>query len=180
MRDRTGMSTKDVTQAYRIHSLYQALGRCSIRRAEVCTDPKVVLVAGAEDARFLHDLFPGSHWMGQVGALPSLSALQRLGRPEPEPGKVDTLAQIILRHLEDIPEVTRRVASRALKALVESSLHAQEHPKFYGADEHVEGIERNAWQRALANACFLSGAWQKQGQTLHRLTAEHYGFAIQA
>ncbi len=180
VKERTGMSTKAVTQAYRVHSLYQALGRCSIRRADICTDPKVVLVAGAEDARFIRDLFPGSHWMGQVGTLPSLSALQRLGKPEPGPGKVETLAKVILRNLEGIPEATRKVGSKTLKAMVETALHGQEHLRACGEDVQVEVIDGKAWQRALSLACVIGSGWQKQGQSLHRLTAEYYGFTIQA
>jgi hypothetical protein len=171
IKSRTGMTSRAVTQAFRIHATYQALGRCSIRRAEPTSSAKVVLVVGAEDARFIRDLFPGSHWLGQVGTLPSLAGL-RLREETKEPGKAETLAKTIVSHLNEVPEGTNKVTSRGLKAAVESD---QQHLMSLGAEGQI-GVAAQTWKRALSLSCVLSGGWQKQGHNLHRLTAEHYGF----
>lgn len=172
IRARTGMSAGDVTQAFRIHVTYQALGRCSIRRAEQTTTPKVVLVVGSDDARFIHDLFPGSHWLGQVGTLPKLSGLLDAESTK-EPGKAEALAQVILRHLQSIPEGIDKVSSRSLKEEVE---RRQVHLKPLGADVEVP-LHGQLWTRALSQACVLGSGWQKHGQSLHRVTAALYGFS---
>lgn len=176
IKSRTGMAAREVTQAFRIHATYQALGRCSIRRAEPTTSAKVVLVVGADDGRFIHDLFPGSHWLGQVGTMPSLSGLQQRAEAK-EPGKAAALAEVILQHLAAIPGGVDKVTSRSLKAAVEQGqllLNAK------GADVSVAGdIDRKLWQRALSLACVLGQGWQRQGQSLLRVTAELYGFEVE-
>lgn len=172
IRSRTGMTSRAVTQAFRIHAQYQALGRCSIRRAELSTTPKVVLVVGADDARFIRELFPGSHWLGQVGTLPRLAELQQREATK-APGKTEALARVILKHLEDIPTGTDRITSRGLKQAVETH---REHLRALGADGEI-AIPAQTWARALGQACILSQGWQKQGHSLHRVTAELYGFS---
>lgn len=174
IRSRTGMTARAVTQAFRIHATYQALGRCSIRRAEPTTTAKVVLVVGADDARFIHDLFPGSHWLGQVGTLPSLSAMLAMESTK-EPGKADALSQAIERQLHALPESVDKVSSKTLKASVEAALRDQVNLKPLGVDGQV-AIAPRTWQRALSMACVRGGGWQKQGHLLHRVTAGLYGF----
>lgn len=179
LRSRTGMSAREVTQAFRIHATYQALGRCSIRKAEATHTPKVALVVGADDARFLHDLFPGSHWLGQVGTLPSLSGLQQQAQTK-EPGKAAALAEVIRRHLQAVPQGIDKIGSKTLKAAVEDGLRAHALLDAQGAGEYVGDIERSLWQRALSLACVLGQGWQRQGQSLLRVTAELYGFVNEA
>lgn len=178
---RTGVTSAQVSQAYRIHSIYQALGRCSIRKAERSVTPKVALVMGKADAEFIRDLFPGSHWLGQVGGLPSLATILRQGDTTPkEPGKEESLAVVIKARLGRIPESQCKVSSRALKATVEADQLALETghllSKTSSADVSFQGIDPKLWQRALRRAILESGGWQLQGSSLHRLTAEHYGF----
>lgn len=172
VKARTGMTAAQVTQSWRIHSVYQALGRCAIRKAEPTTDPKTVLVAGAADARFLHDLFPGSAWLGQVGHLPSLKA--KAARAEgQEVGKVEALAQVIRQHLQTLEGIDR-ISSRALRyelmnLLTDTSLRVQMMT--------FAQVDSNAWTRAVSVACSPGSGWRKQGQSLFRVTADDYGFA---
>ena len=175
VRSRTGMTAKAVTQSYRIHACYQALGRCSIRKAVPTTTAKIVLTVGSDDAKFIRDLFPGSHWLGQVGTLPSLQRLQR--SENKEPGKTEVLAVAILQTLDGIDPAIGKVSSRRLKGLMEAERH-QVHLKAKGADGEV-CVPSQTWSRALSQACILSSGWQRQGQSLHRLTAAHYGFSSQ-
>lgn len=174
VRSRTGMTAKEVTQSYRIHACYQALGRCSIRKAVPTTTAKVVLTVGSDDAKFIHDLFPGSHWLGQVGTLPSLQGLQR--SETKEPGKTETLALAIVRKLQTIDPCINKVSSRKLKGLMEiESLHL--HLIALGVVEDFGGIESTLWTRALSQACVIGSGWQKQGGSLFRVNAALYGFA---
>lgn len=175
VRSRTGMTAREVTQSYRIHACYQALGRCSIRKAVPTTTAKVVLTVGSDDAKFIRDLFPGSHWMGQVGTLPSLSGLQR-SEPK-EPGKIETLALSILAKLEDIDPGISTVPSRRLKAAIEAERHTA-HLKAKGADCEVQ-IPSPTWTLAVSQACAIGRTWQKQGQSLLRVNASLYGFTSQ-
>ena len=67
--NKTGLSHEEALMAYRIHTTYQAVGRTSIRCRSNGQEQKVFLVVGYDDAKFLHDLFPRSRWLGQVCAL---------------------------------------------------------------------------------------------------------------
>ena len=82
LQSRTGLTKDEVLKAHRIHTVYQAIGRSSIRSIERATVRKVFLVAGYEDAMLLHRLFRGSTWIGQVGDQASLKAM-RDARSEP-------------------------------------------------------------------------------------------------
>lgn len=72
VKQRTGLTDDEVYRAYRIHTIYQACGRTAIR--DWTNDkPVVFLVASHDDAMFLHQLFNGSTWLGQIGDLPRYS-----------------------------------------------------------------------------------------------------------
>lgn len=174
VKERTGMTSAQVTQCWRIHSVYQALGRCSIRKAAPTTDTKTVLVTGARDAHFLHDLFPGSTWLGQVGDLPPLRSLL-LTTETKELGKAEALAVDILHYLDTL-EGTDRISSRALKALI-TNLQTRTN-----REENVRRLEEfssDTWTRAVGMACVPGSGWIKQGHKLVRSTAELYGFETQ-
>ncbi|RRQ21911.1 hypothetical protein D6C00_08095 [Thiohalobacter thiocyanaticus] len=76
---RTGLDPDKMYLAYRIHTVYQAVGRTAIRDYGNAV-PKVFLVAGKEDAEYLHKLFQGSRWIGKVGDVPSLKQLTQKNR----------------------------------------------------------------------------------------------------
>jgi hypothetical protein len=115
------MSASEVTMSFRIHTSYQALGRCSIRAAQPTTNPKTILVAGSEDAKFLHALFPGSRWLGQVGDLPNLRATAartaKANKPEREDGKTVMVSKAILGYLDGLRGVDK-ISSRTLKEAI--------------------------------------------------------------
>lgn len=69
IKKRTGLNDDEIYRAFRIHTVYQACGRTAIRDWEN-DKPVVFLTVGEDDARFLHQLFEGSTWLGQVGGLP--------------------------------------------------------------------------------------------------------------
>jgi hypothetical protein len=173
VRDRTGMTARQVTQSFRIHTAYQALGRCSIRRAEPTSAPKTVLVAGVDDAQFLHSLFPGSLWLGQVGELPSLRVNAAKAETK-DVGKTKALSEAIQRHLESISDSTSRLSSRSLKSALERH-HMYLKPK--GAEGEV-CIPSQTWSRALAMACAEGCGWRRDGQAVVRVTAADYGFTV--
>jgi len=60
------MSVEEINNTYRNHNIYQSIGRTSVRDMDN-TDPKVFIVASEKDARYIHELFDGSTWLGQVG-----------------------------------------------------------------------------------------------------------------
>lgn len=171
VRKRTGMTAREATQSWRIHSVYQALGRCSIRKAEQSADCKTVLVAGVDDARFLHALFPGSLWLGQVGDLPSMKTTST-GTERKEAGKVESLATVIRQHLDALKD-RDRISSRALRAMVENPATSSP-PKVQM--EGFEGITDATWRRSVAAACVPGSGWRREGQALVRVTAGDYGF----
>jgi len=68
-----------VNQVYRIQTIYQALGRTSIRDAGNDED-KIWLVASKSDAEFLYQLFDlKAEWLGKVGSM------NKIPRPPAEP-----------------------------------------------------------------------------------------------
>lgn len=175
VRERTGMTSRQVSLSFRIHSCYQALGRCSIRCADPTPTAKTVLVAGVDDALFLHSLFPGSVWLGQVGALPSLKGLAaktaRDSAPPKEDGKAVTTSKAILSHLEGLDRVNR-ISSRSLR----ESLKPQK-----GTLEHKVGdcgflVSDSTWRTAVSLACSPGTGWTRQGSSLVRVSAMDYGF----
>jgi hypothetical protein len=133
-----------------------------------------VLTVGADDARFLHALFPGSHWMGQVGTLPSLRELERC-QTQREPGKIERLARAILGKLETLDKGIEKISSRALRGLMEADEQCNDILTPKGSDCMVS-IPPRTWASAVTMACSLGSSWQKQGQSLLRVTAALYGF----
>lgn len=77
--DRTGLDIGRIYQAYRIATTYQAVGRTAIRDSKN-RKRKVFLVAGRDDALFLHGLFEGSEWLGKVGELPAYRSMAKANR----------------------------------------------------------------------------------------------------
>ncbi|WP_043811948.1 hypothetical protein, partial [Rubrivivax gelatinosus] len=155
-----------------------SIGGNTIRKAEQTSAPKVALVVGYDDARFIHELFPGSHWLGQVGTMPPLDGLRLEGANEGAAlGKTNALSDAIVKALAEIPDDRRVVSCKALKAMVESRIQDRPAPLARGAVGH-EGVAPQTWKRALSQACIRGSGWQKQGQKLHRITAEHYGFKV--
>jgi len=63
---RTGLDVRKVNQIYRTQTIYQSLGRCSIRDVDN-NNPKVWLIASKEDAEFIYELFDDATWLGKVG-----------------------------------------------------------------------------------------------------------------
>lgn len=112
---RTGLTFDETLLAYRIHTVYQAVGRSAIRKANPTADLKIFLTAGYDDARMLHELFEGSTWLGQIGDLESMSKLTKAGR---EGGLILETANMIREYLSALPEDVRVISSRALKAAI--------------------------------------------------------------
>jgi hypothetical protein len=71
-----GVTEEAIYKVYRIHSIYQAVGRTAVRTKDDAR-PKEFIVLSAQDARFLHNLFVGSTWKGQIGDLPNLVELSK-------------------------------------------------------------------------------------------------------
>lgn len=153
---RTGLPKPEVSQAFRIHTCYQAIGRSSIRAGT--TTPKVFLTAGVSDARFLHDLFPGSTWLGQAGALPSFSDLAGAARPSTKTVETAQAIETYLAALEDHIEV---ISSRNVKAALGG-----------------RSIGDDLWKEA---GRMVSGTWSRVGRSFVRTprpAAEDYGFQV--
>jgi hypothetical protein len=179
VKDRTGMTSAQVGLSFRIHTVYQALGRCSIRSAANSTESKTLLVAGAADAKFIHSLFPGSLYLGQVGTLPSMKALaaktSRNNTPQKEDGKTTATSKVILGYLENHPEI-ERISSRGLReATTPSSVTLCNRVLNDGVS-----MSDITWTRAVGLACLPGTGWTKQGQSLIRVTAAHYGLKAKA
>jgi hypothetical protein len=150
VQSRTGLSADEVTQAFRIHTCYQAVGRSSIRKAEPTKDRKTFLVAGYADARFLADLFPGSQWLGQIGDHPSV---QRLAGENKVDGVTALTRAAIQHYLDSLPEDTLSKSTRAAKA-----------------EMRYDGGE-STWNRAVRDG--LNG-WRLQGRSLVRVRWEDF------
>lgn len=171
VKARTGMTSPQVTQSFRIHTAYQALGRCSIRKAEPTSAPKTVLTAGKEDAKFLHALFPGSLWLGQVGDLPCVRATAAKSTNK-EDGKAITLSKAILEHLQTLVDIDR-ISSRSLKEDVNLTTNFTLSHKVQMV---VKQVPEMTWRRALRLACAPGTGWRLDGRSVVRVTAADHGF----
>ena len=78
IQERTGLSDDEIYQAYRIHNVYQSVGRTSVRDFD-SDEPIIFLTAGYEDAQLLHKLFKGSTFIGQIGSIPKMKG-REIGR----------------------------------------------------------------------------------------------------
>lgn len=83
LQKRTQLTEEAIYRAYRIHTVYQACGRTAIRDGDN-KKPVVFLTVGKADAQFLHQLFEGSTWLGQIGSLPKYrkDKLKLIDNPE--------------------------------------------------------------------------------------------------
>lgn len=149
---RTRLSAEKVTQAFRIHTLYQALGRSSIRQTIPSEAPKVFLVAGEKDARFIASLFPSSKWLGQVGRLPSLHRIAASTKGETA---TDKTRSVIQGYLDALHQDQIVVSTKKAKA-----------------DLQYTGSE-TTWKRTVGMG--LDG-WRLKGRSLVRVLASDYGF----
>jgi len=154
--NKTGLSHRETLMAYRIHTTYQAVGRTSIRCRSNCHEQKVFLVVGYDDAKLLHDIFPRSSWLGQVGNLPALSLLQRQEKAD---GVILGTTKAICLYLESLPDDIRRVSSRALKAAI------------------APDTAPRSWAKATGLVASGVTGWVRQGssfvrQTFHELFGE--------
>lgn len=112
---RTGLSQEDAMRAYRIHTVYQAVGRSSVRKATQDRNRKIFLTAGYDDAWMLHGLFEGSTWLGQVGDLEAMSQLSKTGK---EGGLITDTAEKIRLYLTSLSADIARISSRRVKAAI--------------------------------------------------------------
>lgn len=172
VRDRTGMDGAAVGRAYRIHSTYQALGRCSIRRRVPTMDRKVLLCVGKAEADFILNLFPGSHDLGQIGSAPDLRSLER-STLKKAPKKGAVVAELIQEYLFNLPPDVSSITSRSLRAAIESGQNS-----IRIINGEVSGFDR-LWTRAVSSACHAGSGWKKEGHRVVRVTADAYGFAVQ-
>jgi len=138
--NKTGLSHKETLMAYRIHTTYQAVGRTSIRCRSNGQEQKVFLVVGYDDAKFLHDLFPQSRWLGQVGKLPSFSLLQQQGKAD---GNILRTAKAICQYLQSLPDEICRVSSRALKPAIAPDMA----PRSWAKATGLVAVEVTGWIR---------------------------------
>lgn len=153
VQSRTGLSRDEVLRAYRIHTVYQAVGRTSIRSVSSKAKRKVFLVAGYEDALLLRQLFPGSRWLGQVG---DQSALGTLRDAAGDPGQMRMLAQKIIDYLDALPNDITAVPSRAVKASISAATPSR------------------TWTEAARIAGQESLTWRKDGHRFRRTTYHEF------
>lgn len=148
VQTRTGLTKDQVLQAYRIHTVYQAVGRTSIRAGQQPPRKKVFLVAGYEDARLLHQLFQGSTWLGQVGDQPPLKTVRD---GVSEQGTMNQLAQAINDYLDHLDPDIQSLSSRSVKASV------------------APECAQRTWTEAARMACMSNAVWRKDGHRFRRL-----------
>lgn len=153
IKERTGLTLAETLMAYRIHTTYQAVGRTSIRKREQTTERKVFLTVGHQDAKMLHQLFPGSQWLGQVGDMKSLVKLSKEGK---EGGLIVETAKRILEYLDGLSPDTRSISSRALKAKL------------------APGCKPSTWAKATRLANQDSSLWTMDRSSFVRRDYEYF------
>lgn len=70
--DEEEFTPNDIRNAFRRSSIYQNIGRCSLRDTSVTTT-RTILVASKADADYFHSLFEGSTYLGKRGDIPGVS-----------------------------------------------------------------------------------------------------------
>lgn len=148
VQSRTGLTKDEVLKAHRIHTVYQAIGRSSIRSIERASARKVFLVAGCDDAMLLHRLFRGSTWIGQVGDQASLTTMRDA---RSEPGAMTLVAGAITAYLETLPLDVKAISSRSVKAQVAPDLPS------------------STWTEAAKMVSAESVDWRKDGHSFRRV-----------
>lgn len=152
IKNRTGLTMEETLMAYRIHTTYQAVGRTSIRKREQTTERKVFLTVGYQDAWMLHQLFPGSQWLGQVGDMKSLVKLSREGK---KGGLIIETAKRIIEYLDSLSPDIRVISSRALKAAL------------------APACKSRTWAKATRLANQDNALWAVQGSSFVRRDYEY-------
>ena len=154
---RTGMLAESVRMAYRIHVVYQAVGRTSVRNPRKAKSAKTFLTIGAEDARFLHSVWQGSTFLGQVGSLPALGELAAKTAGKAAGGKSLELAKAILHHLETLAPHQSSISSRELKRKLGPT------------------VSPRTWSRAVGLVA-MGADWGMERQSFVRRNAGSFGF----
>jgi hypothetical protein len=98
VRERLDIDKDETNRLFRLHTIYQGLGRIALRVREN-EKPMRVVVLSKSDARYLSGLFDGSKLGGKVGNIPVFTG-GRVGRPKPT------------RKLADNPEYQRLAKER--------------------------------------------------------------------
>jgi hypothetical protein len=157
---KTGLDREQTQMAFRLHTTYQAVGRSSIRKADPTSDKKVFLTAGRSDALMLHEIFEGSHWLGQVGDMIHLAEAHEDNQPATAE---HLLSQRILQHLDGVSEDTVKVSSRSLKELLGGA------------------YSPSTWTRSVSLALNdeYNHSWTFIGQSFSRRDAAYYGFVVE-
>lgn len=157
---KTGLDREQTQMAFRLHTTYQAVGRSSIRKADPTSDKKVFLTAGRSDALMLHEIFEGSHWLGQVGDMIHLAEAHEDNQPATAE---HLLSQRILQHLDGVSEDIAKVSSRSLKELLGGA------------------YSPSTWTRSvnLALNDEYNHSWTFIGQSFIRRDAASYGFMVE-
>ncbi|NMM76219.1 DEAD/DEAH box helicase [Acidovorax sp. SRB_24] len=154
VQTRTGLTKDEVLRAHRIHTVYQAIGRTSVRSLERATARKVFLVAGYDDAKLLHRLFRGSRWLGQVGDQPSLRAVREA---KAEPGVIRKMTDTIISYLDALPSDVTAIPSRSVKTQVAPELSS------------------STWTEASSRVSAASVTWRKDGHNFRQvLFTDHF------
>lgn len=109
-----GITGEDIYNAYRIHSIYQAIGRSAIRN-KYNDKPIDVVVIGAKDAQFLHNLFKGSTYKGQMGDLKCISDNWN-NRPKHRSPKVTNHPEYLILRKEGQRLAKKKVRNKATQA----------------------------------------------------------------
>lgn len=76
----------DIRNSFRRSTIYQNLGRCSLRDLSVHR-ARTILVASKSDAEYFHKLFEGSTLIGQVGDIPTVSFVSKFPKEMTETEK---------------------------------------------------------------------------------------------
>lgn len=142
MVNHLGLSKNAANECFRLHTMYQGIGRCSLRDRDNHNAKKVVVLDRSSAIQF-HRIFQQSTLAGKIGAIPRI----RMENTVPAYKVTALLALEILKKYD-----LAKVSSMKLKQLV--------------IDRHGGEIAPQTWKRAFRYLCGIIADYDRAGNSL--------------
>ncbi|BCM07234.1 hypothetical protein MAFF241647_15910 [Ralstonia solanacearum] len=153
-----GLENDAAMRAWRVPTIYQAIGRCSLRDMG-SDEPKFVVVLSKDDAEYMHRTFEGSELLGQINGADG-RALRRLAMP-PRQSKPDWVSVRVVEFFAGLPSDTTCVKNAELTAHLRA---CEESDRASAAPQLDSPLTASDRSRGIATALSREIGWHRPGK----------------
>lgn len=153
-----GLGGDEAMRAQRMPTIYQAVGRCSLRDM-TSDEANFVIVLGKDDAEYLHRTFAGSTLLGQINGTDG-KPLRRLTVP-PRQSKPDWVSTRVQEFFAGLPASTLIVKNAEVTAHIEDCAIRD---SMSAAPQLTGPLTASDRSRGIAHALSLGIGWHRPGR----------------